>query len=98
MLGMYRCISVLRYTIDRLLRSTDINEAIVPKRRAPARVANRSTVSDLLGKLDARMQSGITKAEFKRIFAMCECGLITTRRAFDDHNCQNEVIDLTGDD
>ena len=29
---------------------------------------------------------------------MCECGLITTRRAFTDHDCLNEVIDLTGDD
>lgn len=52
---------------------------------------------DLLEKLDARVQPGVTQAELKSIIAMCECGLISTRRAFDDHNCQNEVIDLTGD-
>jgi hypothetical protein len=98
MLGMYRRIAILQYAVDRWLCPADINEAIFPKRRAPSRGVGRSTVSELFEKLDARVRPGITKAELKRIIVMCECGLITTRRAFDDHDCQNEVIDLTGDD
>lgn len=76
----------------------DINEGTFPKRRAPTRSAGRDNVSDILKRLDARERPGISKAEFKGAFVMCECGLITTRRAFADHDCLNEVIDLTGDD
>ena len=52
-------------------------------------------MSDLLERLDA---TGITQTEFKNIIVMCECGLVVTRRAFNEHDCRNEVIDLTGDD
>ena len=95
MLGMSHLVPIVRYIVDRFLRSTDINEAIFPKCRAPKRVASRSVVSELLEKLDARVRPGITVAELKRIIAMCERGLITTQRAFDDHDCRN---DLTGND
>jgi hypothetical protein len=55
-------------------------------------------VSELPEKLDVGERLGITKAEWRRIIVMRECRLITMRKAFDDRDCQHEVIDLTGDD
>jgi hypothetical protein len=49
-------------------------------------------------KLDS---SGLSEADFKKLFAMCHCGLVTTRRIFRDHVCAVAVppviIDLTSD-
>lgn len=78
-------------------KCTDINEDVIPKRRAPAH-HTRARVAELLERLDARLQPGITLIEFKRLFVMCECGLVCTRRAFSEHKCEAEVIDLTGSD
>lgn len=33
------------------------------------------------------MRPGLSQAEFKRLFAQCQCGLVMTRRAFDRHIC-----------
>jgi hypothetical protein len=49
-------------------------------------------------KLDS---SGLSAADFKKLFAMCHCGLVTTRRIFRDHICAGAaapvIIDLTSD-
>lgn len=68
----------------------DINAAIIPSRQAPKRAKD-----NLLERLDARTRSGITSAEFRRLFVSCECGMFTTRRAFKDHQC---IVDLTVDE
>jgi hypothetical protein len=56
------------------------------------------TMAELLDKLDARKQPGITAGEFSRLFGRCECGLMMTQRAFGEHRCGVEIVDLTGDD
>jgi len=48
--------------------------------------------------LESRPYPGVTELEFYKLFAKCDCGLITTKKAFSKHRCQNEVIDLTGED
>jgi hypothetical protein len=53
-------------------------------------------VSELLDRLDSRVRPGLTVVEFQKLFFLCECGIITTRRAFEDHDCRIEIIDLTG--
>jgi hypothetical protein len=40
----------------------------------------------------------VTDAEFRNLFVRCECKLILTRRAFRQHKCSKEIIDLTGED
>jgi hypothetical protein len=50
-----------------------------------------------MAKLDARGNPGISGLDFHMLFYKCECGLYMTRRAFLDHDCLNEVIDLTND-
>jgi hypothetical protein len=67
-------------------------------RPAPVRPASCPATSDMLERLDSKVQPGITEAEFQNLFVRCECGLFTTRRAFGLHDCRNEVIDLTGED
>jgi hypothetical protein len=76
---------------------TDINEGLVARRRALAAASSRS-VSTLLALLDVRLLPGVTESEFGRLFVKCDCGLITTQRAFERHTCLHEVIDLTGDE
>jgi hypothetical protein len=58
-------------------------------------------------RLDANTRPGLTEIEFSRLFAKCQCGLITTLRVFDSHFCaigsttvlqEPFTIDLTGDD
>jgi hypothetical protein len=68
------------------------------KRHAPIRITGRRATSTLLELLDSRVRPGVTDDEFQALFVRCECGLILTRRAFRDHNCSKEVIDLTGED
>lgn len=65
------------------------------KRAEPLRFIGRQVTSTLLELLDSRVRPGVTDDEFQRLFARCECGLISTKRAFRDHSCTKEVIDLT---
>lgn len=79
---------------DRPTLLTDIKDSHLVPHRAPVR-RDRKSVLDLFELLDSR---GVTDADFKTLFVRCNCGLITTRRAFRKHNCQEVVIDLTEDD
>ena len=54
------------------------------------------SMGELIGQLDARVKPGITGAQFRKLFYQCQCGIITTRRAFLMHECL-DVIDLTED-
>jgi hypothetical protein len=76
---------------------TDINEGLVIKRHAPA-PSGHKTASTLLVQLDSRLLPGVTEREFRSLFARCDCGMITTQRAFREHKCLSDIIDLTGDD
>lgn len=74
----------------------DIDPGSTPTRRVHAAcLPGQKSVAELLMQLDANERPGITGADFSALFRRCGCGLVTTRRAFDDHKC---VIDLTGDD
>ena len=72
----------------------DVIPDVVPNILAPTRRVK--TPSELLDKLDARDQPGITAREFKSLVGRCECGLIMTQRVFGEHRCR-EIVDLTGD-
>lgn len=62
------------------------------------RFSPRPDTFTLLLKLDSWRTPGLSVAEFRNLFARCRCGLIMTRRVFDDHQCApTEVIDLTLD-
>lgn len=70
---------------------------LVVQRRAPKRLRldpQAKSMGELFEQLDARVKPGITTAQFRKLFNQCECGIITTRRAFRTHECL-EVIDLT---
>ena len=67
---------------------------LLAKRRALVRSPGNKTVSTLLALLDARQLPGVTDGEFRMLFAKCGCGLITTHRAFKEHRCFHENIDL----
>jgi hypothetical protein len=70
----------------------DINSGVVPTN---CRV---KTTSKLLEQLDVNVKPGITAGQFSTLFSQCaECGLVTTRRVFEEHKCRDEIIDLTGD-
>jgi hypothetical protein len=64
-----------------------------------------STLDRLL-RLDSWTRPGLSKLEFNRLFAKCDCGLVMTRRVFRNHVCAVAeaaadppvVIDLTSDD
>ena len=47
-------------------------------------------------------QPGLSEVEFRKLFAKCCCGKITTRRVFKDHICLIAhaplIIDLTHSD
>jgi hypothetical protein len=58
---------------------------------------------NLLLKLDAAANPGITEVEFHNLFAKCgTCRMFTTRRAFQSHECvafqEGDVVDLTVDE
>jgi hypothetical protein len=55
------------------------------------------TVVDKLLKLDSWGRPGLQEAEFKKLFAQCVCGLVMTRRVFNDHDCAITIVDLTSD-
>jgi hypothetical protein len=67
------------------------------KHNEPIRIVGRRSVSNLLELLDSRVRPGVTDEEFGILFVRCECGLILTRRAFHQHSCSKEVIDLSGE-
>ena len=74
-------------------------QSLVVQRRAPKRPrfnAEAKGTGELFEQLDARVKPGITGAQFRKLFYQCECGIITTQRAFHTHKCL-EVIDLTQD-
>jgi hypothetical protein len=73
----------------------DINAETIPIRAAG--YSDQKTV-ELLAQLDARVLPGIPENQFSALFARCECGLVTTARAFNDHKCRVNIIDLTRDD
>lgn len=62
---------------------------------------------DRLIRLDSCTRPGLSEAEFRRLFAKCRCGLVTTRRVFRAHVCTTEtviasnrpeIIDLTAEE
>jgi hypothetical protein len=64
--------------------------------------AEQETTFDILLKLDAFWNPGLTYGEFRRLLGKCQCGLIMTRRAFKYHTCarvrdHRTIIDLTVD-
>jgi hypothetical protein len=77
---------------------TDVMEDYVPALPAPVEPFVK-TATHLLLRLDSHVRAGITEDEFYRLFVRCSnCGLIMTKRVFDEHVCPNELIDLTFDD
>jgi hypothetical protein len=74
----------------------DINSDTIVQARPSLRRKSRKT-TELLAKLDTRGKPGISGLDFHMLFYKCECGLYMTRRAFPDHDCLNEVVDLTDD-
>ena len=58
------------------------------------------TAFERLLRLDSVTQPGLSEREFRKLFARCRCGKVTTRRVFKDHICLITaippiVIDLT---
>ena len=61
------------------------------------------TAFECLLRLDSVMQPGLSEREFRKLFARCRCGKVTTRWVFKDHICLITaippiVIDLTVSD
>lgn len=48
-----------------------------------------------LWKLDAQHRPGLTVAEFHKLFTLCRCQMVMTRRAFRRHYCKFRIVDLT---
>jgi len=79
--------------------------AFVPMYERPVR--GPETALDLLLRLDAWGNPGLSEFQFKRLFARCRCGMFMTRRVFKSHICAAAttpvvrypavVIDLTLD-
>ncbi|KAF9232364.1 hypothetical protein BU15DRAFT_81328 [Melanogaster broomeanus] len=69
-----------------------------PPKRQPGKLNEFS----MLMKLDAFNQPGLTVRQLKTLLTKCQCGLIMTRRVYEEHDCvleyERDVIDLTGDD
>jgi len=53
--------------------------------------------SSLMALLGSNSYLGVMESEFCKLFAKCDCGLITTKVAFSRHRCQHET-DLTDED
>jgi len=57
-------------------------------------------VFDALLILDSWVRPGLREADFQVLFTKCQCGLVTTKRVFAEHECledENDVIDLSSD-
>jgi hypothetical protein len=65
-------------------------------------VISYRAVGNQIFDLDASILPGLPEAQFKKLFAKCYCGLITTKRVFNIHRCiraeEQTIIDLTGSD
>lgn len=65
-------------------------------------VNQASRIIELLARLDFFVRPGIDEVTFNAIFARCSCGMVTTRRMFNLHECmgwrRHAVIDLTVDE
>jgi hypothetical protein len=65
-------------------------------------IRSAETAVDRLLKLDSWTSPGLTEADFRGLFAKCRCGLVMTRRVFQNHVCVAPaapvIIDLTLDD
>jgi hypothetical protein len=84
-----------------LMDITDINLRVI--KICPAPALGPRAVLDLILRLDASINPGLTEAEFYDLFAKCHrCGLVMTRRVFQTHECimddEAEVVDLTMED
>lgn len=85
------------------LKDPDIIRGI---RKCAPPVLGRKEVADLLLRLDAIVNPGLTRAELLALVAQCNgCTLIMTQRVFQSHECvlpeidtEPEVVDLTGED
>src|SRR5882762_10415961 len=71
----------------------------------PTNPPNRAeeTSFDKLVRLDAMVKPGLTETEFRKLFAKCRCGKVTTHWAFKQHislivPVAPVVIDLTHSD
>jgi hypothetical protein len=53
------------------------------------------TISSLLELSDSQIRPGVTKAEFRMLFARCNCSLTLTCDISNQHRCSKEIIDLT---
>jgi hypothetical protein len=69
----------------------------VPSYEPPKR--EPETSFNQLLRLDSIKRPGLSEVEFKNLFAKCRCGIVATRRVFNDHICAVvpavQVIDLT---
>jgi hypothetical protein len=45
----------------------------------------------LMFKLDSTYNGGVPVSVFREAFALCQCGLVTTRRVFKHHQCATSV-------
>jgi len=79
--------------------TTDVGVADIVDLPAPAgsrsSTTRRPTDSELLRRLDSQVRPGITDTEFQKLFIKCECGLVTTQRSFEEHEC---IIDISDDE
>ncbi|KAF9230625.1 hypothetical protein BU15DRAFT_83399 [Melanogaster broomeanus] len=84
----------------RRIEAVDFDPFIFPP--APKRQPGKISEFSMLMKLDAFNQPGLTVRQMKLLLTKCECGLIMTRRVYEEHDCvldyERVVIDLTGDD
>jgi hypothetical protein len=65
-------------------------------------IGRPATFTERFLKLDSWSRAGLRESEFKKLFVKCVCGLVMTRRVFQDHDCAvtmipHTVIDLTSD-
>ncbi|KZP09585.1 hypothetical protein FIBSPDRAFT_963878 [Athelia psychrophila] len=59
--------------------------------------STQPAIFDLL-RLDSSERPGLTMDQFYRVFTICKCDRIMTRRAFGRHLCKHIVVDLTATD
>ena len=63
-------------------------------------VGNIEIVLDHLMRLNSIDKPGLSEAEFKKLFALCHCGLMMTRQVFGGHTRRPipVIINLTSDE
>lgn len=64
-------------------------------------VKTRVSALELLFKLDSWTRPGVAAAELASIITRCECGLVTTKRAFGRHECaaaDDDAMEIDTDD